>query len=80
MHQLSMLLLAGASATAAQFSVTAAYSHAPSKEISVYDYTQVLWAAVFGFLLFGDIPDLWSVVGYFLIIGAAVVMFLYNQR
>lgn len=80
LNQLSMLLLAGASATAAQFSVTAAYSHAPSKEISVYDYTQVLWAALFGFFIFGDIPDLRSVVGYFLIIGAAVVMFLYNQK
>ncbi|WP_036609916.1 DMT family transporter [Oribacterium sp. P6A1] len=80
LHQLSMLLLAGASATAAQFSVTAAYSHAPSKEISVYDYTQVLWAAAFGFLLFGDIPDVFSVVGYCLIIGAAIVMYMYNQR
>ena len=78
--QLAMLLMAGAAATAAQFSVTAAYSNAPSKEISVYDYTQVLWAALLGFILFGDIPDAFSIIGYSLIIGAAVIMFLYNQK
>lgn len=77
--QISMLLLAGACASAAQFSVTAAYSNAPSKEISIYDYTQVLWAALLGFFIFGDVPDLWSVVGYIIIIGAAVQMFLYNR-
>lgn len=79
-HQLGMLLLAGASATAAQFSVTAAYSNAPSKEISVYDYTQVLWAALLGFFIFGDIPDVFSIIGYILIVGAAIIMFLYNTK
>ncbi len=78
--QLCMLFLAGITATAAQFSVTAAYSNAPSKEISVYDYTQVLWAAILGFFIFGDIPDMYSVIGYILIIGAAVIMFIYNQK
>lgn len=80
LQQLCMLLLAGAAATGGQFSVTAAYSHAPSKQISVYDYTQVLWAAFFGFFLFGDIPDIFSIIGYGLIIGAAIIMFLYNQK
>ncbi len=78
--QLSMLILAGASATAAQFSITAAYSNAPSKEISVYDYTQVLWAALLGFFIFGDIPDHYSIIGYIFIIGAAIIMFIYNQK
>lgn len=80
LSQVGMLLLAGVSATAAQFSVTAAYSNAPSKEISVYDYTQVLWAALFGFMIFGDIPDIWSVLGYAFIIGAAVIMFWFNKN
>lgn len=80
LHQLIMLLLAGAAATGGQFSVTAAYSNAPSKQISVYDYTQVLWAALLGFFLFGDIPDIFSIAGYVLIVGAAIIMFLYNQR
>ena len=45
---------------------------APAKEISVYDYTQVIFAAIWGFIIFGQRPDIFSVIGYVIIIGAAV--------
>ena len=48
--QLACLLAAGASAALGQFGVTLAYAHAPAKEISVFDYTQVLFSAILGFL------------------------------
>jgi len=63
-----------------QFGITKAYVCAPAKEISVYDYTQVLFAAVFGYFLFGQIPDMLSVIGYILICGAGIAMFFYNRR
>lgn len=78
--QLVLLLCAGLSATLGQFGVTLAYTHAPAKEISVFDYTQVLFAAMLGFILFGQIPDGWSVVGYCVICGVSVITFLYNRR
>lgn len=74
------LILAGISASLGQFGITKAYLCAPAKEISVYDYTQVLFAAVFGFFLFGQMPDLLSIAGYILICGAGIAMFLYNRR
>ena len=74
------LILAGISASLGQFGITKAYLCAPAKEISVYDYTQVLFAAVFGFFLFGQVPDLLSIAGYILICGAGIAMFLYNRR
>lgn len=76
--QLIYLLLAGVSAAVGQFAVTAAYCYAPAKEISVYDYSQVIFSAILGFFLFGQIPDQYSVLGYVLICGMAVYMFLYN--
>lgn len=78
-QQLAMLLLAGAAATVGQFGITAAYTHAPAREVSVFDYSQVIFAALLGFAIFGDVPDWLSVWGYILIIGAAVVIFLYNN-
>ena len=63
-----------------QLGITKAYVCAPAKEISVYDYTQVLFAAALGFFVFGDVPDWLSVLGYVLICGAGVGMFLYNRR
>ena len=70
--QLFALLMAGVSATGGQFFITAAYRFAPAKEIAVFDYSQVLFAAVLGFLFLDQLPDLWSLAGYGIIIGAAV--------
>lgn len=78
--QLVYLLLAGAFACVGQLGITKAYVCAPAKEISVYDYTQVLFAAALGFFVFGEAPDWLSVLGYVLICGAGVGMFLYNRR
>ncbi|MBD9008842.1 MAG: DMT family transporter [Clostridiales bacterium] len=74
------LILSGVSASLGQFGITKAYLCAPAKEISVYDYTQVLFAAVFGFFLFNQVPDLLSILGYILICGAGIAMFFYNRN
>lgn len=78
--QIITLLAAGLSAAGGQFSITAAYSYAPAKEISVYDYSQIIFAAALGFLVFGQIPDLLSWIGYGVICAMAIGMFLYNNR
>ena len=70
-RQFIFLVLAGCSAAIAQLSVTAAYQNAPARDISVFDYSQVVYAAMFGFLLWGEIPDAWSFLGYAIIIGTA---------
>lgn len=80
MQQTIFLLLAGLSAAGGQFTITAAYTHAPAREVSVFDYTQIIFAATLGFLFFKQIPDIWSVIGYCMISGVAIVMFLYNKR
>jgi drug/metabolite transporter (DMT)-like permease len=66
--QLFCLLMAGASAAVGQFSITAA-SHAPAKEISIFDYSQIITSAILGFIFFSQIPDALSLIGYAVIIG-----------
>lgn len=78
--QVLTLLGAGLAAAGGQFSITAAYTFAPAKEISVYDYTQIIFATIMGFLFFQQIPDFWSFVGYAVICGASVIMFIMNQK
>ncbi|MBQ6554979.1 MAG: DMT family transporter [Firmicutes bacterium] len=80
LNQLLMLLGAGLAATGGQFSITAAYSNAPAKEISIYDYSQIIFAAMLGFFLFGDMPDMFSILGYVIILGASVTVFIFNKR
>lgn len=78
--QIGSLLLAGVAAAGGQFSITAAYTNAPAKEISVYDYSQVIFAAILGFFLFDQIPDIYSIFGYIIICGISVIMFIYNGK
>lgn len=79
-NQLGCLLLAGICATGGQFAITAAYSHAAASEISIYDYTIVIFAAVWSFLLWGDIPDWFSVLGYCIIFASSFYIFLYGKK
>ena len=79
-QQLMFLLLAGLSAAGGQFSITAAYSNAPAREISVFDYSQIVFSALLGFIFLQQIPDAWSIVGYVIICGTSIAMFLYNNR
>ena len=74
------LLCTGLAASGGQFFVTAAYTHAPAKEISVYDYSQVIFATIWGMIFLGQQPDIYSVIGYVIIVGVAVWMYLMNKR
>lgn len=74
MYQLYMLILAGASATIGQYGVTFAYKYAAAKNISVFDYSQVLFSGIFGFIFFNELPDLQSIIGYIIVISVGVIL------
>ncbi|SEF47498.1 Permease of the drug/metabolite transporter (DMT) superfamily [Eubacterium ruminantium] len=80
LKQTCLLLLAGTTACIAQMCITAAYTYAPAKEISVYDYTQVVFATVWGLIFFSEVPDIFSIIGYILIIGIAVIKWKYQNK
>lgn len=78
--QLLTLLGAGIGAAVGQFGITAAYKYAPAKEISIYDYSMVLFSAIWSALFFGELPDGLSVLGYVVIFAMSLMMFFYNNR
>lgn len=80
LKQLGFLVMAGVAASLGQFSITTAYKYAPAKEISVFDYTQVIFAALIGFAFFGEIPVALSFVGYGIIITVAVIRWNRNRK
>ncbi len=80
LKQVLFLLCAGLAAAGGQFTITAAYTFAPGKEISVYDYSQVVFTALLGFFIFGQFPDIFSILGYIIICSTAIYMFFYNKK
>lgn len=78
--QIIYLLGAGLSAAVGQIGITLAYSFAPAKDISIFTYASILFTALFGFILFGEIPDFYAFIGYIIIIGASYFMFEKARR
>lgn len=78
--QFVTLLCAGIAATGGQLCVTKAYTKAPAKDISVFDYSQVIFAAMLGMIFLGQMPDFLSVIGYVVIIGAAVMRWYLTRK
>ena len=78
--QLLCLILAGTFACNGQMFITSAYARCPAKEISIYDYSSVIFAAILGFLFLGQKPDIYSLIGYVVIIGASVYSYIYNVK
>jgi drug/metabolite transporter (DMT)-like permease len=77
-----VLMLVGIAVTGclAQLCITAAYSYAPAAEISFYDYSQLIFAAIFGWVFFRQVADGWSYLGYAIIVAAALAMFLDRKK
>ena len=73
-QQVLILLGAGASGALGQFGITLAYGYAAPREIAVFDYSNILFAAAFGFVFFAQVPDAWSVLGFVAILVAAFRM------
>ena len=78
--QFMYLILAGVFASLGQFGVTLAYKYAPAKEISIFDYSNIIFSAILSIFMFGVYPDGLSVVGYIIIFAASLYMFLYNKQ
>ncbi len=62
----------GVMAGTGHYFLTIAYSQAPAAVISPFNYTQLIGAAILGYLIFNDIPDLWTWVGAAVIIASGL--------
>ena len=58
----------------AQFAMIKAYKLAPANLIAPVEYTQFLWAIVFGLVIWGEVPSLKTYIGALIIIGAAFAL------
>lgn len=70
------LIGGGVFATTGQIALTLGYHQAPATRISIYVYAHILFAYLWGLLLWGEMPDPLSIIGTVLIVLAAI----YNYR
>ena len=67
---LLLLALTGPIAVGGTILLTQAYRSAPPGAVTTVEYTALIWAALWGFLFFGEVPDLTTAIGAALIVGS----------
>jgi len=71
-HEVLLGILIGVASTAGQWIVILAFRYADASVLAPFSYTQLLWASMLGFLLFGEVPGLWTVVGAAIIVASGL--------
>jgi drug/metabolite transporter (DMT)-like permease len=71
---LAIMALLGALATAGQLLMTMAFRDADAGALAPYNYTSIVWAALFGYLVWGETIGMISALGIALIVGSSVAV------
>ena len=75
----AFLVLLGVVATFAHFCINRALKLAPASVVVPYQYTTIVWAIVFGYIFFRDIPRVAMLIGAAIIIAAGIYIFIREQ-
>jgi drug/metabolite transporter (DMT)-like permease len=65
-------ILIGVASTAGQWIVVLAFRYADASVLAPFSYTQLVWVSTLGFLIFGEVPDAWTVVGAAFIVASGL--------
>ena len=65
-------ILIGVFSTAGQWIVVLAFRYADACVLAPFSYTQLLWVSILGFLIFGELPDVWTIIGAAFIVGSGL--------
>ncbi|WP_170550120.1 DMT family transporter [Ruegeria atlantica] len=77
---LAMMALVGVFSVIAQHLIILAYRAAPAGVIAPSQYSQIIWATIFGMVFFGEHPDIWVAVGASIIIASGVYVVWRESR
>jgi drug/metabolite transporter (DMT)-like permease len=71
-HDILFGILVGLAWTVGQWIVVLAFRYADASVLAPFSYTQLLWVSILGFLIFGEVPDVWTVTGAAFIVASGL--------
>ena len=74
-----LMTLLGTLGVASQFGIIKAFEAAAAATVSPFMYFMLIWAGVYGFAVFGDIPDAWTLLGAAVIVASGLYIFHREQ-
>ena len=58
-----LLITAGVCGGIGHFTLSKALTLGPASVIAPYSYLTLIWATIYGFILFAELPDTWTIAG-----------------
>ena len=71
-HDILFGILIGVASTAGQWIVVLAFRYADASVLAPFSYSQLVWVSILGFLIFGEVPDVWTVTGAAFIVASGL--------
>jgi len=79
MPEYATIILSGLAAVTGSITVGTAFNKAPSASIAPIHYTQMMWGVLFGALLFGEFPDIWTIIGGAVVMVAGLLLIRFTR-
>lgn len=67
-----LFILAGVCSAIAWIGIIGGYRRAPPSLLAPFEYTALIGGAIAGYLIWGEVPDIWTVIGGTIIIGSGL--------
>ena len=80
LRDISFFFIAGGISVCALLCVNRSLKLAPASDVVPYQYSMIVWAVMFGYLVFADVPSSATLIGAAIIIAAGLYIFLREQR
>jgi drug/metabolite transporter (DMT)-like permease len=74
-----LLMGFGAFGSFGHYLLIAGHRLAPASILAPFMYTQLIWATLLGFLIFGDVPSHWTLAGAAIVVASGLYL-LYRER
>jgi drug/metabolite transporter (DMT)-like permease len=77
---LGLFAAAGCISVSALLCVNRSLKLAPASVVVPYQYSMIVWAVMFGYVVFGDVPSMATILGAAIIIGAGFYIYLRERE
>lgn len=75
-----LLMLIGIFGGLGQIALTYSYRMAPAAEISIYNYSGIVFSIILGYIFLGEVLDISSFIGCGLVISAAAITYIFSGK
>lgn len=74
-----MMIAVGMIGGTSHFFLIKSYAEAPAAVVAPFGYSNIVWAVIFGFVVWGDLPDFLTLLGAVILVASGLYVFQREQ-